>query len=673
MSSSRNSLTLFLFLLTSCATTKTSIQHEPRPFRAVLDRMIETKGISLPDLPSVEFTQKKIPFPEPSLPRWKNILKIYKSALPQNISSVTFEVQKLGTQYRLPHLESAPVHFNDSIVYAVFKNKVLRIFRPVEVSTGCDSGCTPVIFHLEFSPLPELENTFELTKILVEKEFKLLKIYHQVLTDDEISKLLRMAQKIPSLMEHLESPSQTTNANSSFPRQTWTFAEPFSVSGGAYTSHRVLLAAKKTFEFLGSSEFKNISSGDQDPKGAPWLLAHYERRERFAALSQISNLAEANQFANQGIATLGSEATQNVLFTFYGQSLAHLGVWTLQEFQNPYILEKLESHPLFQSAYKNYFCKAIKLLLHSPSSRSYLTKKLQPKSSSANAYSCHPYTDKILLFLSQNWDEKSKLNLKKAFLDSQIHFDFEVLAHWDPELLKDLLSLIDRIDEPKLLLDLLAQWTILYPLDKSSPIDGLLKKFHTTQAFSDEFLEAQRKYTLVYRNQLQRTLSFVPRNRIQKFEIVADEKKSKSNFANLMKGKRILIFFGSWCPHCQFFFKQLGKSPLQNEIFQKGLFVEIFKNDQADLKSFCKMIEWSNEQCSALKSLNETSIVSKQFLEAHSVASVPRVMILDEQGGIALDHVEFQNQMGSDPFRDLLILSELADSNNPAMRADPQN
>ena len=151
--------------------------------------------------------------------------------------------------------------YNNTILWYSFKNKKIG-FRPFDTTTGCDTGCSPLTFHLV---IDTKGNTQE---ILEETGIPLRKTYHIPLSKEDKKKLLFLCQQFPTKLEYIDSPKDLTDNHSSFPPQTHTFFKDSLIVGGAYTTAQVVLNAKRTKDYLSP----NTTIKDQEKKKGISLL-----------------------------------------------------------------------------------------------------------------------------------------------------------------------------------------------------------------------------------------------------------------------------------------------------------------------------------------------------------------------------------------------------------------
>ena len=87
------------------------------------------------------------------------------------------------------------------------------------------------------------------------------------------------------------------------------------------------------------------------------------------------------------------------------------------------------------------------------------------------------------------------------------------------------------------------------------------------------------------------------------------------------------------------------------------------------MKEFCKIGKVPDTVCSEILRFPVAQKQFSRFADEYAFSGVPRIFIIDEEGGIAADHFDLEPRAGQDPVRDLLWISEEASTSNNALRA----
>lgn len=579
--------------------------------------------------------------------RWKDIQKLYLSAVPAKTKAPKWLFQKLSTPYRMDFSSAAPPFFNDSLIFLSDSAKANFIFRPVEVSTGCISACTTVIFHLMFDG-----STKKLVRILQEKESPLRKIYHIPFTESDVQKLLEIAQKLPEGLKMVSHPQALSDPNSGFPQQTWTFAESMVVSKAAYTSYRVYEAALKTSEFF----FAKLTE-------SAYYFLNQSRTDWIGEYLSLKSADEAEQLLKKSLANIADEKADASLKSFQAQLIPFAAVWLLKNHSKPQYLNQIYHLPIYQSVFRNERCLMAKALLHFESGREWIKAAGVSDAKISNPL-CNESTDVLLQFLARSFDQKSDEKLKELFISSKLEPKIGEFESQDSDLLQLFVATLLKISDKATKIQLLARWNILFPKAGTASLNA------DPTLLSDEgYKKSLAAEELAYRLQLSRGLGYFPRQKFGQLKLKNAQTMKPVVFDPLKAQKRVLIFFASWCPHCQKLIRALYASEYAKDLRTTAQLIEVFADGEHNISEFCTKAALSTSDCSRILALDAQSKDSVRFTDRFALLSVPRIMILDESGGIAHDHLELPAREIDDPIRDLLWISQEASTSNSALKA----
>lgn len=163
-----------------------------------------------------------------------------------------WQVLNLPRSFWMPDAPQTKRLDNKFLLAALNKDsETLGYLRMVRTTTGCQSGCAPVVFALMLDKSGAVQHVHE------SSAEPLLKIYHQRFTEEDKSRLVEIAKLTPQAIDEVPTPSDLAN-HQSWPPQTYTFAKPWVVEGAAYTTSRVVEAAMQVQEYLSTSQIDPI-------------------------------------------------------------------------------------------------------------------------------------------------------------------------------------------------------------------------------------------------------------------------------------------------------------------------------------------------------------------------------------------------------------------------------
>lgn len=187
----------------------------------------------------------------------------YRSYLAHPSDFQSWEMHDIEDSAFIPK-SAGPVDpdFNKVIFWAINKSsEKVAGFRAFNVSTGCQTGCTPVIFHLMFDPKGRV------LKLIQDPQNPLRKIHHASFDDQDTQRLEKILKETEKALCDVRHPSALTNNHYGFPPQTFTYYQNTVIKGAAYSSYVILNAALENSRYLQGKKsiFFDLSFLFKDP------------------------------------------------------------------------------------------------------------------------------------------------------------------------------------------------------------------------------------------------------------------------------------------------------------------------------------------------------------------------------------------------------------------------
>jgi hypothetical protein len=478
----------------------------------------------------------------------------------------------------------------DYNTYLYFLNSKLGptrwAIRPVEIDTGCDSQCLPVVFHLLYQK--ENLDHWKFVQILTETDYPLTKINHEPMTDADIKGLETIIHSSPQRDLLGSDPAWTTDHEILGFGQTWTYLKPFTVPGGAYSSYRILESHQLTHEYFLSQLSTlegNISQTDKEISAllrAPLLpdtpknlfRVFWNRRQdtgetRYRKLRLgVATWILANGFENPGYRKLVQEFK-----------------WRLSEqciLQNE--LLRLENGRVYflGSVSHRDFCP----LFH----KEILVQILRER----------PFGSKQLESLLQLGPTVPKYIANNRFLYSRF--------------LNSSTSVSDSI-----------------PYYKSWQQDFNLR--FPSQATEGSSMESLQRYLKTrFSRYFDNPVSFEPSSlRLSKFI----EGGFRATTIGTSKESKVFIFFSSTCIHCLELFQEYRNSKLYREYSSRTHWIHIGRSleDTTWTSDFCSRTKWPLKDCqNNFYQMNSTTTQSKRFFLNSQFKGTPFILFVDASG-----------------------------------------
>ena len=551
-------------------------------------------------------------------------------------SKVTFKEEKLPGMYHLPSAGPS-TYANKFLIWAKdSRGRKLMAFRPINTTTGCNSGCTPIIFHLSL----DLEGKTK--SILEEKGQPLRKIYHQKMTDTDKTKLLKIAQNLPEALKWVEKPTQLTNSFTHFPPQTWTTYSDTLVKGGAYTTYRVFQAALTSYQFLGMSKRDKLNN----QRGLQAVQKMLNSRPR-----SISELKQVISRIEKAIShpSLNEEAKAKLLAGLL-TNLKHLAYYGSNKDLN--LVKKSLNRKEYRGLFRFQYCEFLQSLLTFENGQKLLVDKIKE----TNAWPvCEYQVDSILPLLAAA--ELGKEDLVRKLYNEETFKKTPEFIKKDPSLLKTFIKATRLLGKDELFLKTLADMVVRYPLGDHSKVLKTLSPFEMRKLDSEKKLAEKS-----YREELARLV--IKKDPAMSFPAIVGQRESGSIKLPFKGEKRqVYVFFASWCPHCKQTVKAWAENPKLGPSFWNSIgLIEVFakKPGRAPVKEFCQATSLTGSKsyvCNDIVQISGSPKATK-FYELINLTGVPRIILTDSKGKLAVFDYKIPHAPGTDFYRDILWLLE---------------
>jgi thiol-disulfide isomerase/thioredoxin len=552
-----------------------------------------------------------------------------------NPQEITWKADKLPFEYHMPSAGPLGPYYNTDIIWAQAPDgKIITGFRPVNTTTGCNSGCTPVVFHLQFNEKGEVLDLFE------EKDHQLRKLNHKTYEKEDLEKAKTLAKTLPEALQMVDEPKQVANELTKFPPQTWVAYKDLLVGQSAYTSFRIFEAANQIKAFLALSPYQK-NRIQQEVQFAQNLITGNITgiKQLRQSLAQLNKILDSKEFSNDAKKFILSNPS-NILL-----NLVNMG-----DNSDLSSIKKFLGRSYYQTTHKLTVCEFYQDLLNFPKGQNLL---LNVAANSDQWPTCEENLDKLLpLFAATMLDKKDIVEkLSKNMNLSEI----PPIVLDDPDYIVMYFNLARILDNKPLQIKSLAEGSVRYPnLDLKEKIDSL------NDAEKKEFSENSQRVEKEYRKEFHRKMLQEPIN----FPIINGTKGEGVLVTLPLQTKQVYVFFASWCPHCRAAVTSWIKSEYGKEFWDKIQLVEVFPktNDDTIFDEFCKVTgitEKKPEICAETVRLSTGPKVD-EFYEKIALTGVPKIIITHKDGRIGIFDYQIPHKKGQDLLRDLnWIIEEL--------------
>ncbi|MFZ8933765.1 MAG: TlpA family protein disulfide reductase [Bacteriovoracaceae bacterium] len=559
------------------------------------------------------FSAVRIPSNETSLTQIKpnKLTRFYQKYL--STKPAKWLAQKLPTNLHLPSSGPAQDYYNNSILWAVDnQERTLFGFRPINTTTGCNSGCSPVVFHLKFKEDGSIVDLIEDPNDLLRKK------WHKPYTSQDKAKALKLAKTIPEELIKVLDPKILADELSVYPPATWTAYSDLLVKNSAYTSYRIVQAAYQIRDYLKTTSREKITEAQYTQ------FVNKHLNGRWSNISQLRNsmniLSKAVKHPNLTPSIKGMIFTnpQNVLLSLiaYGDNS-----------DNETASEFLKNNE-FKTTHRSVVCDLKKRLLNFEKGQNLLVKmghnqKLWPK--------CNDLLDIIYPVLAAA--KVNDINSAREFSSGMDLSEIPPVVEKDPALLQDYVVLTELLKNEKAMNKAYANLKTRFPLLKVKDIN-----------VPDDAL---RTAELSYRKEIKRAMlhADVP---FPSFKAM-----SKNGALSLPQSeKRIYVFFATWCPHCKAKVKEW--SEFSKEFWKSVALVEVFPKTQSldRLQKFCEETNLDQNQCDDIIYIEDENERNKLY-EVIGLAGVPRIILTREDQHVGFFDYKLPHHKGVDQKREI--------------------
>lgn len=552
-----------------------------------------------------------------------------------NPKDITWKSDKLPYEYHMPTSGPLGLYYNTDIIWAIGPDgKILSGFRPVNTTTGCNSGCTPVVFHLQFNEKGEILDLFQ------ENDHLLRKVYHQPYTKEDLEKAKTLAKTLPEVLQMVNEPKQVANELTVFPPQTWVAYKDLLVGQSAYTSFRIFEAANQLKAYLSQSPNQK-NRIQQEIQFTNNLLNGNIRslKQLRQTFLQVNKILEGKEFSNDAKKLILSNPSFILL------NLVQLG-----DASDILGIKNFLSKSYYQTTHKLAVCDFYQDLLNFPKGQELL---INISNNSKEWPSCEEQLDKLLpLFAATKLQKKDVVGKLGNGMNLSV---IPPIVLDDPDYLLMYFKMAKILENQSLALKSLSEASIRFPkLDLKEYLDSLNES--EKEEFAINSKNAEKDYRLEFHRKMLQEPVYFP---------MINGKKGEGVQVTLpLQTKQVYVFFASWCPHCRAAVTSWINEGYGNEFWDKVQLVEVFQKTQDDsiFNEFCKVTGVTDkrpEVCKETVRLGEGPKVD-EFYEKISITGVPKITILHKDGRVGIFDYKMPEKKGQDFVRDLKwIIEEL--------------
>ena len=568
------------------------------------------------------------------------LISFYLSQLPKG--TYEWKVEKLPGLYAMPTTHPVEALFNSNLLSAHPKGASPEsdvFFRPVDISTGCNSGCTPVVFHLVYNSKGLLQ------KISEEPQRPLRKIWHQIFDDEDRKKLFTLARDLPESLGHLDEPSQAADSTSKFPPQTWTALKPMLVDGAAFSSYRVYEAAFKTREYFALRDLNANAVSDR-------LRSLRDSQDSLLASTfSVRNAEDGNKKISEILSILDAKSPAPAHIRRTALTLApYLLLWLNEIVDASSAIESVFSLPAYTQVRTSAYCDFLMHLLKTPRGRERLVALLESPSRAKLPQCDRDETRSLPMLAASRNNDASQAS---QWLRDNLLVEAPVFVKSQAALLESFAHAAELAKQDTLFRRWASELFVRFPRYKSQ-IPSVQKLQSELDLNRDPIALSVEKSL---REEMRREFlnPAIPFSTIQ----VTDLKKKPVDFKHILKEKRVVVFFASWCPHCQETLKHWNSLKLGADIWNRIQLVEVFQSAGATVSDFCQITELDSKICQSILKLDtDSSSPNRKFAASVGLLGVPRIMILNSKSEIVVSDFKASTNEGTDFGRDLKWLVE---------------
>ncbi len=552
-----------------------------------------------------------------------------------NPQEITWKADKLPYEYHMPSAGPLGPYYNTDIIWAQAPDgKIISGFRPVNTTTGCNSGCTPVVFHLQFNEIGEVQDLFE------EKDHLLRKVNHQAYNKEDLEKAKTLAKTLPETLQMVNEPKQVANELTKFPPQTWVAYKDLLVGQSAYTSFRIFEAANQIKAFLALSPYQK-NRIQQEIQFAQNLITGRITglKQLRQTLVQLNKILDSKEFSNEAKKYVLSNPS-NILL-----NLVNMG-----DDSDLSSIKKFMGRTYYQTTHKLTVCEFYQDLLNFPKGQNLL---LNVAANADQWPACEENLDKLLPLFSATMLDKRDIveKLSKNMNLSEI----PPIVLEDPDYIVMYYKMARILDNKPLQIKSLSEALIRFPkLDLKEKIESL------NDEEKNQFSENCKKVEKQYREEFHRTMLQEPLY----FPITNGTKGEGVVVTLPLQTKQVYVFYASWCPHCKATVTSWIKDGYGKEFWDKVQLVEVFPKTQDDtiFDEFCKVTGITEKKPEICKETVRMTpgLKTDEFYEKMALSGVPKIVITHKDGRIGIFDYKIPHKKGQDFLRDLnWIIEEL--------------
>jgi hypothetical protein len=482
-------------------------------------------------------------------------------------------------------------------------------FRAVSTSTGCASGCSPVVFHMRFDykGAPQA--------VVADPKHPLRKVGHALLSKAEIDRLGALARELPKGLAALARPSDAANEDEGFPAQTWTPFKPLVVEGAAYTSYRVFETALNTSEALRAS----FAAQRQEMSLAQDLIGTIYRTE---------DPAEARKLLERLGALLKDPATARPTRVVALEFAAPLTAWlALRMEMKEDEAARLVPVAAYRESRPGGLCLFYRRLLTNERGAKLLGAILKKP---AAWPSCGAETDSALQWLAAS--RTNDVSRLRELAKTRKEIPLLALAGSDElQLFRDGARKAQAAELEKL---------------ASAELFARYPRLASAGTAAAETQEARTLRTQAEAQALEETRRLLSDPADVMPTVTGLRGKSKVTLP-LKGAPRVYVLFAAWCPHCKATVSRWVRDyGAKGDFWNKIQLVEVMP-DGTRLSDFCGVTRLSEEACSKVISLPAYEKAT-DFYERMGLSSVPRALGTDAQGRLRITDLEIPRDPNAD-------------------------
>lgn len=559
-----------------------------------------------------------------------------KSLTEEERQQVKWSLTQLPPEYQLPPAGPLGPYFNTHLVWALDKqNNVIKGFRPINTTTGCDSGCSPVVFHLV------IDKSGDVIDLLQQGDQLLRKVYHKPYDSEDLKKALTIAKTLPKILESVYEPKLLTNGLTVFPPQTWTAYTDTLVAGSAYTSFRIFEAAYLTKQYLSLGPVQKNKIREE---------LNFVKSMALSPLNSVNSIRNAYQKMVKILDGPQFGMNSKKFLLAHPQSIL-LGLVSIGGPVDLINVKNFYKRKEYHTTHRLQYCDFLKSLLSFEKGQRFLLKMVKDQKSWP---SCEVNLDKMIPLLGATLLDETEL---VKSLSKGMNFDeIPPVIKQESTYLEIYAKLSGMLQKDEARAKALATITTRFP---KTNITALIQNLDgkSKEQYQKSLIETENEYKKELRRSfLQAELSLPT--------VVGVLKNKTVQIPIKGSGPQMYVFFASWCPHCKATLKEWAYANYSEEFWNKIKLVEVFAKTpgRKALDEFCDVTGLQKlrpQTCESVIQLNPDELTNR-FYESLNLTGVPRIVIVKDNGNIGIFDYKLPHQDGQDLEKELeLIFKEL--------------